>query len=115
MKYILQYLLLSATLVLLSDYIFQVVSIEEGETLAKEFKIPFFETSALNNINVDDAFMKLSKEVKIRLASEDVNKSVKKGPTKKAGPSASKPLDNKTTISTDNVPEKKKSSWCSIL
>ena len=42
------------------------VSFEEGEALANEFNIPFFETSAMNDINVDHAFMTVATNVKVR-------------------------------------------------
>ena len=41
----------------------RVVSYEEGETLAKTQNIPFYETSALNGINVDEAFDTLIKNI----------------------------------------------------
>ena len=31
--------------------------------MAREFSIPFIETSAINDVNVEEAFMRLSKEV----------------------------------------------------
>jgi Ras-related protein Rab-8A len=39
------------------------VSLEDGKELAAEFKIKYFETSALNNINVEDTFNYLAKEI----------------------------------------------------
>lgn len=45
------------------------VSFEEGEALAREFQIPFMETSAFNDINVEEAFMKLAKDVVKKLES----------------------------------------------
>lgn len=46
----------------------KVVSTEEGQKLAKEFGIEFWEASAKNNINVEQAFVGLAKQVKDRLA-----------------------------------------------
>ena len=46
------------------------MSFEEGQTLAKEFKIPFMEASAMNDINVEEAFMKIAKDVYSRLESD---------------------------------------------
>jgi hypothetical protein len=37
--------------------------------MAKEFQIPFLETSAINDINVEEAFMRLAKEVVSKLES----------------------------------------------
>jgi len=48
----------------------KVVSTEEGEKLAKEFGIQFFECSAKNNINVDDSFVNIGRSVKDRLLAE---------------------------------------------
>jgi hypothetical protein len=48
----------------------QVVTSEEGALLAQEFDIPFFETSAIANINVEDAFMSLIHIVKRRLDAD---------------------------------------------
>jgi hypothetical protein len=39
------------------------VSYEEGEYLAGEYKIPFIETSALNNVNVEEAVNILAGDV----------------------------------------------------
>lgn len=58
----------------------KVVSTEEGEKLAKEFGIPFWECSAKNDINVDNAFIGIAKSVKERLVMDGQG-----GPTKKAG------------------------------
>ena len=45
------------------------VSYEDGENLAREFRIPFFETSAVSDLRVDEAFMKLIVDCKERLDS----------------------------------------------
>lgn len=46
------------------------VPISAGRALAKEFRIPFYETSAKDNINVDEVFHRISKDVIARLAKE---------------------------------------------
>eukprot|EP01041_Mallomonas_annulata_P008520 gene8520-17570_t len=43
------------------------VSYEEGESLAKEYNIHFFETSAKQDINVEKAFLTIATDVKNRL------------------------------------------------
>ena len=45
----------------------QAVSTEEGEALARELNIPFFETSAQASTNVEKAFVTLATTVKDRL------------------------------------------------
>ena len=57
------------------------VQANEGEALAAEFGIPFFETSAMNNINVDAAFTHIAKCVKDRLASSEERKKSVSGST----------------------------------
>lgn len=43
------------------------VTTEQGEELAKELGIPYIETSAKSNSNVEEAFFNLAREVKTRL------------------------------------------------
>ena len=45
----------------------RVVSFEEGENLAKEYNIHFFETSAKQDMNVEKSFLTLATDVKERL------------------------------------------------
>eukprot|EP01091_Cochliopodium_minus_P003684 TRINITY_DN13660_c0_g1_i1.p1 TRINITY_DN13660_c0_g1~~TRINITY_DN13660_c0_g1_i1.p1 ORF type:complete len:187 (-),score=35.43 TRINITY_DN13660_c0_g1_i1:20-580(-) len=42
----------------------RVISTEDGSELAKKFQIPFFETSALKNINVNESFFECVREIK---------------------------------------------------
>jgi GTPase SAR1 family protein len=44
-------------------YRLQAISYEEGAAVAKEFGIPFIETSAVNGVNVEEAFTKLIEDV----------------------------------------------------
>lgn len=48
----------------------QVISFEEGEALAKEYTINFFETSAKQDMNVEKAFITIATDVKNRLISD---------------------------------------------
>ncbi|XP_030069800.1 ras-related protein Rab-10 isoform X1 [Microcaecilia unicolor] len=63
----------------------RIVSKEKGEKLAWEYGIPFFETSAKTNINIDQAFSTLvetiySKKASLQLATDDtVNLRESKG------------------------------------
>ncbi|KAG8565006.1 hypothetical protein GDO81_012663 [Engystomops pustulosus] len=52
----------------------RVVRTEDGESLAKEYGIPFMETSAKTGINVELAFMAIAKELKHRSSSPDERK-----------------------------------------
>eukprot|EP01097_Dermamoeba_algensis_P006747 TRINITY_DN420_c0_g1_i5.p1 TRINITY_DN420_c0_g1~~TRINITY_DN420_c0_g1_i5.p1 ORF type:complete len:217 (-),score=38.65 TRINITY_DN420_c0_g1_i5:167-817(-) len=45
----------------------KVVDTERGQALANEFGIKFLETSAKNNINVEEAFFTLARDIKKRL------------------------------------------------
>ena len=47
------------------------VGFEEGETLASEFNIPFFETSAMNDINVDVELLEANNTGTLDQPSED--------------------------------------------
>jgi Ras-related protein Rab-8A len=48
----------------------QAISKEEGDALAKEYNIHFFETSAKQNLNVENAFLKIANDVKDRLGAD---------------------------------------------
>eukprot|EP01114_Cavostelium_apophysatum_P003053 TRINITY_DN1278_c0_g1_i1.p1 TRINITY_DN1278_c0_g1~~TRINITY_DN1278_c0_g1_i1.p1 ORF type:complete len:218 (+),score=42.31 TRINITY_DN1278_c0_g1_i1:120-773(+) len=45
----------------------RIIDTARGKSLADEFKIAFFETSAKNSINVEEAFISLARDVKKRL------------------------------------------------
>jgi GTPase SAR1 family protein len=77
------------------------VSFEDGEILAREFKIPYYETSAMNDINVDEAFMKITRDVHTK-AQVGNNIGVLK-----SSASLRPAVDIKAT------PPKR--SWCSLL
>jgi hypothetical protein len=46
------------------------VSVEEGEQLAKEYNIHFFETSAKQDTNVEKSFLTIATDVKNRLIAD---------------------------------------------
>jgi len=48
----------------------KVVSSEEGQKLANEFKMEFWEASAKNDVNVEKTFLSIAKSVKNRLVSD---------------------------------------------
>lgn len=70
----------------------QAVTFEEGEALAKEYNIHFFETSAKQDINVEKAFITIATDVKNRLiadgavggAASNTHKLTADSPTKSA-------------------------------
>ena len=84
----------------------RVVTHDEGVSLAKEFKIPFFETSAINNLNVDQAFMTVVQDIKIRMEIEGKDKS---RPSR--DDSSNRKLPRSTTKKLDNK-KKAQTSWC---
>lgn len=83
----------------------QVVTFEDGENLAREFNIPFFETSAMNNINVDDAFMRITKDVTARIAAGGMKTGL-------AVHNNTVPNAPKQQISASNVAPPRRRSWC---
>lgn len=48
----------------------RVVSFEEGDSLAKEYNIHFFETSAKQDISVEKSFLTIATDVKDRLIAD---------------------------------------------
>lgn len=48
----------------------KVVSTEEGQKLAKEFGVEFYECSAKNDINVEPSFLGIARSVKDRLVQD---------------------------------------------
>ncbi len=55
----------------------RVISFEEGEKIAKEYDMEFFECSAKSDINISKLFTRISEQVVKRLLSEDDNKKTK--------------------------------------
>mmetsp|Transcript_116384 Transcript_116384/g.163614 ORF Transcript_116384/g.163614 Transcript_116384/m.163614 type:complete len:202 (+) Transcript_116384:106-711(+) len=58
------------------------VSTTEGQDLAKSFNVPFFETSALARVNVDEAFFELVRQIKAYRKLAPVNTPVARGKDK---------------------------------
>ena len=51
----------------------RVITIEKGRELAKEYNIKYYETSAKDNINCNDVFMDLTKEILTELIDNENN------------------------------------------
>jgi len=49
----------------------KVISTEKGNAVASEYSVKFFETSAKSNLNVADAFLTITRDVKNRLSAGD--------------------------------------------
>jgi Ras-related protein Rab-8A len=74
------------------------VSQEEGEALAKEYNIHFFETSAKQDINVEKAFITIATDVKNRLIADGDR-----------GPNA---VNNNAKVNAANAKDTKSSKGC---
>lgn len=48
----------------------KVISAEKGQALAAEYGVAFFETSAKSNLNVADAFLTITRDVKNRISTQ---------------------------------------------
>ena len=53
----------------------RVVSYDEGLELANKYGLPFIETSAKDNINVEDCFMNITSSIKTRLLIDGLKSS----------------------------------------
>jgi Ras-related protein Rab-8A len=58
----------------------------KGQALADEFGIKFFETSAKTNMNVEDVFFTIARDIKQRLAETDSKPEQNKKPDVKLLP-----------------------------
>ena len=65
------------------------ITYEEGKKLADKYNLPFFETSAKDNINIDEAFYALYKAMYQRLLENEQKKS-QQGPQKQIQPKKKK-------------------------
>ena len=68
----------------------RVVSIDEGKKLAESYGMRFFETSAKNNVNIDEMFLALTKDVikvcEKKILSEKLKLKKPKSEVKDGGP-----------------------------
>lgn len=65
----------------------KVVDTSRGQALADEYNIRFLETSAKNNINVEEAFFTIARDIKGRLI--DSNEPLKQQDTERVTPGGS--------------------------
>ena len=54
------------------------VSYEEGEELARSFKISFLEVSAKTSTNIDQAFKEMAKNIMLRINATSIKKDFDK-------------------------------------
>jgi len=59
------------------------VSTDEGTKLADEYGVKFFETSAKNDINVNECFTTIAREAKARIPTDNTSKQPLKPPAAK--------------------------------
>lgn len=114
----------------------QTVASSRGEALAKEFGIPFIETSAKEPRNVDEAFFTIARAIKTRLQEGGTvptltgpqPEKIPSGPSGPSGQTRDVSPSTSTTIASSSVqasnpntvqlgskaPEKKKNGTCSV-
>jgi hypothetical protein len=69
----------------------QVISYDEGQALAKEYNINFFETSAKQDLNVEKAFITIATDVKNRLIADGGSNGASGGHKLAAGGNSTAP------------------------
>ncbi len=66
---------------------------QDGEALAREYNTPFFETSAMHNVNVDEAFHNVTAAVmRVVLEAEEQQNNRGRGGEKKNKDKDSQPV-----------------------
>jgi len=89
------------------------VTYAEGEALAKEYKIPFYETSAMTDVNVDQAFMHIARAVKERIETEGADDDAGAGGGGGGGGAGKKSKTKKgRKIKAEDEKPKKKGGCC---
>jgi len=78
------------------------VSYSKGKALADEYGIQFFETSAKDNVHVEEVFLAIAKDVMRRLASEQDSQQQQ----------VAQPAPMQLTSSIDRTKRRQKSSCC---
>ena len=103
-----------------SSSCFQVISTAEGKALAKEFGVPFFETSAKDNYNINEAYCTAASLILKQGIADDlqgVNRNsmnVEASSSSSSGNSKSKSSGGeKVVLNADNAKrERSRRSWC---
>ncbi|KJE94121.1 Rab8a protein [Capsaspora owczarzaki ATCC 30864] len=86
----------------------RVVTKERGEQLAREYNVRFFETSAKANINVEEAFLTIARDIKKKIDSKAPGGAPKAG----GAPASSSTIK---AGAGGAQPQKKSGGFCSIL
>lgn len=80
----------------------RVVSYEQGKELAKQYGIPFLETSAKDTVNIDELFLSITKNFLDKQAANVSQKDSRK----------ERNIKNNKTISVDKINEVHKKKNC---
>ena len=85
----------------------RMVSYGEGENLAKEFKIKFYETSAVEDLNVEECFLNIANDVVNRVSGT----GPKGGAVSGSGDTA-KLDEGNVSVSANNKKPASSLGWC---